>query len=238
MTDPRANRLLAALPDPVWQRWRPQLELVNLRLGDVLHESACTLSHVVFPTTGIVSLLHVLESGASAEVASVGNEGLVGVSTFMGGRQTSSQAVVQSAGLGFRLMTPTLVQAFEEGGAVTNLLLRYTQALMTQIAQTAACNRHHNLDQRLCRLLLSTLDRLHGDELRMTQELIANLLGVRREGVTEAAFALQKAGLIKYQRGHISVIDRPALQARSCECYAVVAREYRRLLPGKPVSSP
>jgi CRP-like cAMP-binding protein len=195
------------------------------------------MSHVYFPTTSIVSLLFILENGASAEVAVVGNEGIVGVSTFMGGQSTTSQAVVKCGGLGFRLLTTRVVQEFDEGGEVTKLLLRFTQALITQIAQSAVCNRHHSLDQRLCRSLLSTLDRLHTHELRMTQELIANMLGVRREGVTEAALTLQKAGLIKYQRGQISVIDRPALESRSCECYAVVRNEYQRLLPGKPALS-
>jgi CRP-like cAMP-binding protein len=220
-----------------WQKWSPHLEAVDMRVGDVLCEPGCTMSHVYFPTTSIVSLLYILENGASAEIAVVGNEGIVGVSTFMGGQSTTSQAVVKCGGLGFRLLKTRVVQAFDEGGAVTRLLLQFTQALITQIAQSAVCNRHHSLVQRLCCSLLSTLDRLHTDEVRMTQELIANMLGVRREGVTEAALALQKAGLIKYQRGHISVIDRPALEAHSCECYAVVRKEYQRLLPGKPALS-
>lgn len=232
MTGHTANHLIAALPDAVRQQWRPHLEAVDLRVGDVLFEPGCTLSHVYFPTTSIVSLLYILESGASAEVAVVGNEGIVGVSTFMGGQSTPNQAVVQSAGRSFRLLTATFLQTFEQGGAVASLLLRYTQALMTQMAQTAVCNRHHSLDQRLCRLLLFSLDRLHRPELRMTQGLIANMLGVRREGVTGAALALQNAGLIRYRRGHIAVIDRLALEKRSCECYAVVTKEYVRLLPG------
>ncbi len=238
MRSPRANQLIAALPESIWQQWVPRLEAVDMQLGDVLYRSGCTMSHVYFPTTGIVSLLQILESGASAEVAVVGNEGIVGVSAFMGGQSSPSQAVVKSAGLGFRLQTRTIVHAFEQGGALPKLLLRYTQALMTQIAQTAVCNRHHSLDQRLCRLLLFTLDRLQTQELRMTHELIANMLGVRREGVSEAALALQKAGLINYQRGHISVHDRPALETRSCECYAVVTNEYLRLLPGPPRQLP
>jgi CRP-like cAMP-binding protein len=238
VTDPRGNHLIAALPELTWQKWSPHLEAVDMRVGDVLCEPGCTMSHVYFPTTSIVSLLFILENGASAEVAVVGNEGIVGVSTFMGGQSTTSQAVVKCGGLGFRLLTTRVVQEFDEGGEVTRLLLRFTQALITQIAQSAVCNRHHSLDQRLCRSLLSTLDRLHTHELRMTQELIANMLGVRREGVTEAALTLQKAGLIKYQRGQISVIDRPALESLSCECYAVVRNEYQRLLPGKPALSP
>jgi CRP-like cAMP-binding protein len=237
VTDPKRNLLIAALPELTWQKWSPHLEAVDMRVGDVLYESGCAVSHVYFPTTSIVSLLYILENGASAEFAVVGNEGVVGVSTFMGGRSTTSQASVKSGGLGYRLPTTKVVQAFDEGGAVTSLLLRFTQALITQIAQTAVCSRHHSLDQRLCRSLLSTMDRLHTHELRMTQEHIANMLGVRREGVTEAALALQKAGLIKYQRGHISVIDRLALEARSCECYAVVRNEYQRLLPSKPALS-
>lgn len=237
VTDPQSNLLIAALPDLVWQQWLPQLEPLNMRVGDVLCESGGTLSHVVFPTTSIVSLLHVLESGASAEVAMVGNEGIVGVSSFMGGMSTLGQVVVQSSGTGFRLPKAAVVEAFEQGGEVTKLLLRYTQALMTQIAQNAVCNCHHNLDQRLCRLLLFNMDRLHTQELSMTQELISNMLGVRREGVTEAAIELQGRGVIKYRRGHISVLDRPALEQRSCECYAVVTKEYRRLLPEPSVPS-
>jgi CRP-like cAMP-binding protein len=234
--DPTENHLLAALPDAEWQRWLPQLERVEMPLGQVLYESGGTLSHVYFPTTAIVSLLYVMENGASAEIAVVGNEGIVGISLFMGGDSTSSRAVVQSAGLGFRLKAQIMKDDFNRAGPVLHLLLRYTQALITQMAQTAVCNRHHSLDQQLCRWLLLSLDRLQGNELVMTQELIANMLGVRREGVTEGALKLQHAGLIRYARGHISVLDRDGLQKRSCECYAVVKKEYDRLLPGKPVA--
>ncbi len=228
--DPRKNHLLAALPDAEWQRWLPQLELVEMPLGQVLYESGSTLSHVYFPITAIVSLLYVMEDGASAEIAVVGNEGIVGIALFMGGESTSSRAVVQSAGQGLRLKAHAIKDEFNRA-PVLHLLLRYTQALITQMAQTAVCNRHHSLDQQLCRWLLLSLDRLHGSELTMTQELIANMLGVRREGVTEAALKLQKAGLIRYARGRISVLDRPGLERRSCECYAVVKKEYDRLLP-------
>ena len=230
--DPRSNRLLAALPEPEWQRWLPQLECVDMPLGQVLYESGRTLSHVYFPTNAIVSLLYVMENGASAEIAVVGKEGLVGVSLFMGGGSTPSRAVVQSAGQGFRLLAKSMKDEFDRAGPVMHLLLRYTQALITQMAQTAVCNRHHSLDQQLCRWLLLSLDRLDGNELQMTQELIANMLGVRREGVTEGAQKLQDAGLIRYARGHITVLDRPGLEQRTCECYAVVKREYERLLPG------
>jgi CRP-like cAMP-binding protein len=230
------NHLLAALPDAEWQRWLPQLERVEMPLGQVLYESGGTLSHVYFPTTAIVSLLYVMENGASAEIAVVGNEGIVGISLFMGGDSTSSRAVVQSAGLGFRLKAQIMKDDFNRAGPVLHLLLRYTQALITQMAQTAVCNRHHSLDQQLCRWLLLSLDRLQGNELVMTQELIANMLGVRREGVTEGALKLQHAGLIRYARGHISVLDRDGLQKRSCECYAVVKKEYDRLLPRKPAA--
>jgi CRP-like cAMP-binding protein len=232
--DPRGNQLLAALPDAEWQRWQPRLEAVEMPLGKVLYESGHTLSHVYFPTTAIVSLLYVMENGASAEIAVAGNEGLVGISLFMGGGSTPSRAVVQSAGQGFRMPAQTIKDEFERSGAVMHLLLRYTQALITQMAQTAVCNRHHTLDQQLCRWLLLSLDRLAGHELLMTQELIGNMLGVRREGVTEAALKLQKAGLIRYSRGHISVLDRAGLEKRSCECYAVVRKEYDRLLCGSP----
>jgi CRP-like cAMP-binding protein len=228
------NRLLAALPDAESQRWLPQLESVEMPLGQVLYESGGTLSHVYFPTTAIVSLLYVMENGASAEIAVVGNEGIVGISLFMGGDSTSSRAVVQSAGLGLRLKAQIMKDDFNRAGPVLHLLLRYTQALITQMAQTAVCNRHHSLDQQLCRWLLLSLDRLQGNELVMTQELIANMLGVRREGVTEGALKLQQAGLIRYARGHISVLDRDGLEQRSCECYAVVKKEYDRLLPQKP----
>ena len=199
----------------------------------MLYESGSTLSHVYFPTTAIVSLLYVMENGASAEIAVVGNEGIVGISLFMGGESTPSRAVVQSAGQGFRLTAQTIKDEFDRSGPVMHLLLRYTQALITQMAQTAVCNRHHTLDQQLCRWLLLSLDRLRGSELVMTQELIANMLGVRREGVTEAALKLQQAGLIRYARGHITVLDRPGLEKRTCECYAVVKKEYDRLLPPK-----
>ena len=229
--DPKANQLLAALPPEEWSRWRPQLELVDLPLGKVLYEPGDTLSHVYFPTTAIVSLLYVMENGASAEIAVVGNEGIIGISLFMGGESTPSRAVVQSAGEGFRLKAQLMKDEFNRAGPVMHLLLRYTQALITQMAQTAVCNRHHSLDQQLCRWLLLSLDRLPDGELVMTQELIANMLGVRREGVTEAAHKLMEAGLIRYARGHISVLDRAALEKRVCECYAVVKKEYDRLLP-------
>ena len=229
--DPRTNQLLAALPAEEWQRWSAQLEPVQLALGQVLYESGSSLSHVYFPTSSIVSLLYVMENGASAEIAIAGNEGVVGVALFMGGETTPSRAVVQSAGRAFRLNATAVKHEFDHSHPVMHLLLRYTQALITQMAQTAVCNRHHSVDQQLCRWLLLSLDRLSGSEVRMTQELIANMLGVRREGVTEAAVKLQKAGLIKYSRGRITVIDRPGLEQRSCECYAVVKKEYDRLLP-------
>ena len=231
--DPKENHLLAALPDAEWQRWLPQLELVEMPLSQVLYESGTNLKHVYFPTTAIVSLLYVMENGTSAEIAVVGNEGLVGISLFMGGESTPSRAVVQSAGHGFRLKAQLMKDEFNRAGPVMHLLLRYTQALITQMAQTAVCNRHHSLDQQLCRWLLLSLDRMKGLELVMTQELIANMLGVRREGVTEAAHKLQEAGLIRYARGHISVLDRKGLEKRVCECYAVVKKEYDRLLPEK-----
>ena len=229
--DPKQNQLLAALPDAEWKRWLPILEWVKMPLGHVLYESGKTLSHVYFPTTAIVSLLYVMENGSSAEIAVVGNEGLVGVSLFMGGGSTPSRAVVQSAGEGFRLTSKIMKDEFNRAGPVLHLLLRYTQALITQMSQTAVCNRHHSLDQQLCRWLLLSLDHLQGNELAMTQELIANMLGVRREGVTEGAIKLQEAGLIKYSRGRISVLNRAGLEKRSCECYAVVKKEYDRLLP-------
>ena len=229
--DPKRNSLLAALPEAEWQRWLAQLEPVEMPLGQVLYESGNTLSHVYFPITSIVSLLYVMENGASAEIAVVGNEGIVGISLFMGGESTPSRAVVQSAGQGFRLRSQTMKDEFNRAGPVLHLLLRYTQALITQMAQTAVCNRHHSLDQQLCRWLLLSLDRLQDAELLMTQELIANMLGVRREGVTAGALKLQKAGLIRYARGHITVLNRRGLEKRSCECYAVVKKEYDRLLP-------
>jgi CRP-like cAMP-binding protein len=232
-TNPLHNRLIAALPEEERQHWLLQLEFVDLPLGQVLYESGGTLSHVYFPTTAIVSLLYVMGNGASAEIAVVGNEGIVGISLFMGGDSTSSRAVVQSAGQGFQLKAQSLKEEFNRAGAVLHLLLRYTQALITQMAQTAVCNRHHSLDQQLCRWLLLSLDRLQGNELLMTQELIANMLGVRREGVSEGALKLQHAGLIHYVRGHITVLDRLGLEKRSCECYAVVKKEYDRLLPAQ-----
>jgi CRP-like cAMP-binding protein len=230
------NHLLAALPDTESQRWLPLVESVDLPLGEVLYESGATLSHVYFPTTAIISLLYVMENGASAEIAVVGNEGIVGISLFMGGESTPSRAVVQSAGRGFRLKAQMVKEEFNRAGPVLHLLLRYTQALITQMAQTAVCNRHHSLDQQLCRWLLLSLDRLESNQLVMTQELIANMLGVRREGVTEGALKLQHAGLIQYARGHITVLDRAGLEKRSCECYAVVKKEYDRLLPVKLAS--
>ncbi len=228
--DPKKNQLLAVLPDEEWQRWWPLLEPVEMPLGQILYEPGSVLSHVYFPTSCIVSLLYVMENGASAEIAVAGYEGLVGISLFMGGETTPSRAVVQSAGRGYRLPAKTIKDDFSRT-PVLHLLLRYTQALITQMSQTAVCNRHHSLDQQLCRWLLLSLDRLDGDELLMTQELIANMLGVRREGVTEAALQLQSSGLIRYARGRISVLDRPGLEARSCECYGVVKKEYDRLLP-------
>jgi CRP-like cAMP-binding protein len=233
---PRDNRLLASLPQAEWQRWQPLLEPVDLPLGKVLYESGTTMSHVYFPTTAIVSLLYVMEDGASAEIAVVGNEGLVGIALFMGGGSTPSRALVQSAGKGYRIPATTVKEEFDRSSAVLHLLLRYTQALITQMAQTAVCNRHHSVDQQLCRWLLLSLDRLAGAELVMTQELIANMLGVRREGVTEAALKLQAAGLIRYARGRIKVLDRPGLERRTCECYAVVKKEYDRLLPESPAT--
>jgi len=231
LEDLRQNHLLAALPDAEWSRWSPLFESVQMPLGEVLYEPGVALASVYFPLTSIVSLLYVMENGSSAEIAVVGNEGIVGVSLFMGGESTPSRAVVQSAGLGCRLDAEVMKAEFNRGGPVLHLLLRYTQALLTQMAQTAACNRHHTLDQQLCRWLLLSLDRLQGDELAMTQELIANMLGVRREGVTEGALKLQRAGLIRYSRGHITVLDREGLERRTCECYEVVKREYQRLLP-------
>jgi CRP-like cAMP-binding protein len=232
----KQNFLIAALPAAESQSWRPLLEPVDLPLGSVLHESESTLSHVYFPTTAIVSLLYVLANGASAEIAVVGHEGIVGVSLFMGGESTTTRAVVQSAGKAYRMKSQLMKEEFNRAGPVLHLLLRYTQALITQMAQTAVCNRHHSLDQQLCRWLLLSLDRLPGSELVMTQELIANMLGVRREGVTDGALKLQQAGLIRYARGHITVLDRPGLEKRSCECYSVVKKEYDRLLPAKLAS--
>jgi CRP-like cAMP-binding protein len=227
----KLNKLLAALPDGEMKRWLPDLELIDMPLGRVLYESRASEKHVYFPTSAIVSLLYVMENDDSAEIAVVGNEGMLGISLFMGGNSTPSRAVVQSAGRGFRLSAQIMKDAFDKGGPVTHLLLRYTQALITQMSQTAVCNRHHSLDQQLCRWLLLSLDRLAGNELVMTQELIANMLGVRREGVTDSARKLQKAGLISYLRGRITVLDRMGLEHRACECYAVVKDEYDRLLP-------
>ena len=231
--DPSQNQLLAALPLDQRRRWQPHLEHVEMPLGQVLYEPGSTLSHVYFPTTAIVSLLYVMRNGESAEIAVVGNEGVVGVSLFMGGESTSSRALVQSAGGAFRLTAELMKEEFYQAGPVLHLLLRYTQALITQMVQTAACNRHHSLDQQLCRWLLLSLDRLQGTEMVMTQELIANMLGVPREGATEGALKLQNAGLIDYTRGRIQVLDRAGLEKRTCECYAVVKQEYDRLLPNK-----
>jgi CRP-like cAMP-binding protein len=227
---PRHNRLLAALPVADYERLLPQLESESLKLGSALYESGSAQGFVYFPIDSIVSLLYVMEDGSSAEIAVVGNEGVVGMALFMGGETTPSRAVVQSAGEAYRLRAGVLKAEFSRGGELQHLLLRYTQALITQMAQTAVCNRHHSVEQQLCRWLLLSLDRLPSNELSMTQELIANMLGVRREGVTEAAGKLQDAGLVRYSRGKITVLDRPKLEARVCECYAVVKREYDRLL--------
>jgi CRP-like cAMP-binding protein len=229
--DPRQNQLLAALPGEDFARISKKLKLVTLPLSEVLYEAGSRQRSVYFPTTAIVSLLYMLADGASAEIAVVGNEGIIGVSLFMGGETTPSRGVVQSAGYAYRLSGKFLKEEFTRGGAMQHLLLRYTQALLTQMAQTAVCNRHHSVDQQLCRWLLLSLDRLVGNELVMTQELIANMLGVRREGVTEAAGNLQDAGLIKYSRGRITVLNRDGLEARTCECYGVVKKEFDRLLP-------
>jgi CRP-like cAMP-binding protein len=236
--NPKQNHLLDALPAADYARLLPNLELIPMPLGWAVYESGGHLGYLYFPTTSIVSLLYVMESGASAEIAITGNEGLVGISLFMGGESTSSRAVVQSAGNGYRLRASVLKKEFALGGTLQHLALRYTQALITQMAQTAVCNRHHALDQQLCRWLLLSLDRLQGTELVMTQELIANMLGVRREGVTEAAGKLQVAGLIQYSRGHIKVMDRAKLEKRVCECYAVVKKEFDRLLPYKILGLP
>jgi CRP-like cAMP-binding protein len=230
---PTQNQLLAQLPRSVQQSWFPRLELVDMPLGAVLYEAGATLSHVYFPSTSIVSLLYVMQNSASAEIAVVGKEGIVGISLFMGGDSTPSRGVVQSAGKGFRLAAEVMKNEFGNGGPVLHLFLRYTQALITQMSQTAVCNRHHSLDQQLCRWLLLSLDRLLGNELVMTQELIANMLGVQRVAVTGVAVQLQKAGIIQYKRGRITILDRKRLEKRSCECYAVVKREYDRLLPPK-----
>ena len=229
---PQQNRLLAALPAEAFDRLRPDLKLTAMPLGKVIYESGAELKDVYFPTPScIVSMLYVMADGASAEIAVVGDEGMVGIALFMGGDTTPSRAVVQSAGQAFRLKGEALKREFERHTGLQHLLLRYTQALITQMSQTAVCNRHHSLEQQLVRWLLLSLDRLPNNELSMTQELIANMLGVRREGVTEAAGKLQAADLIRYSRGHITVLDRPGLEAQVCECYAVVKKEYDRLLP-------
>ncbi|MEO8738657.1 MAG: Crp/Fnr family transcriptional regulator [Casimicrobiaceae bacterium] len=235
---PKQNLLLSALPAAEFGRLEADLELVPMPLGEALYESGGQLQHVYFPTTAIVSLLYVLEDGASAEIAVVGNEGILGISLFMGGETTPSRAVVQSAGFGYRLKSQLLKNEFNRAGPVLHLLLRYTQALITQMTQTAVCNRHHSVEQQLCRWLLLSLDRLSSDSMTMTQELIANMLGVRREGVTEAAGKLQRAGLIRYTRGRIEVLDRPRLEKSVCECYAVVKLEFDRLLSDIPHGDP
>lgn len=235
MTTPPRNHLLAALSAEVRSRLQPHLERVAMPLGTVLYESGDLMRHVYFPIDCIVSMLYVMESGASAEISMVGNEGFVGVAMLMGGGGTTGRAVVQSAGHAWRLLGSRLREEFERHGELQQLVLRYTQSLLTQMAQTAACNRHHTIDQQLCRWLLLSLDRLPDNHLTMTQELIANMLGVRREGVTEAACKLQKLGVIEYCRGHITVLDRPVLEQLSCECYAVVKQESDRLLPWVPV---
>jgi CRP-like cAMP-binding protein len=227
---PNQNQLLAALPAEILERIFPHLELISMPLGEVLYESGGQLQHVYFPTTAIVSLHYIMENGASAEIAGVGNEGVLGISLFMGGNTTPSRATVQATGCGYRLKRRLLMEEFNRGGVMQHLLLRYTQALITQVSQTAVCNRHHSVEQQLCRWLLSTLDRLPSNELTMTQELIASMLGVRREGITEAAGHLQQAGFIRYRRGHITVLDRTGLESRVCECYTVVKNEFDRLL--------
>ena len=235
---PHCNHLLAALSPEIRDRIFPHLELVEMKLGDVVYESGDSLRYVYFPIDSIVSLLYVMESGASGEISVVGNEGLVGVAVFMGGESTSSRAVVQSAGVAYRLRGQKLKEEFNKHGELLHLILRYTQALITQMAQTAVCNRHHSIDQQLCRWLLLSLDRLPGNRLTMTQELIANMLGVRRAGVTDAAGKLPRQGIIEYSRGQITVLDRAGLERLSCECYAVVKRETDRLLPSPPALVP
>lgn len=228
--NPKQNHLLAALSPEIYARLSPNLEPVSMQLGKILHESGSQLQHLYFPTTGIVSLLHVMSSGGSAEIAIIGRDGLVGFSLIMGGNTTPSRAMVQSSGEGYRIKAAYIREEFARGGELQALTLRYTQALITQMAQTALCNRHHALEQQLCRWLLASLDRLPGNELLITQEMIANMLGVRREGVTEAAGKLQSDGMIRYSRGHITILDRKKLEGRVCECYAVVKNEYERLL--------
>ena len=230
---PRQNRLLAALPNEDYERLLADLELVPMLVGDVVCESGAQMSHAFFPASAIVSLQYVMENGSSAEIAGVGNEGLVGVPLFMGGETTLSRSIVQTGGYGYRLRQAVLVEEFNRAGVMMRLLLRYTQALITQMSLTAACNRRHTLEQQLCRWLLLTLDRMSGNELIMTQELIASMLGVRREGVTEAAGRLQRAGIINYRRGHITVLERAGLNSRVCECYDVVRKEIQRLLPNE-----
>jgi len=227
---PNQNHLLAALPAEVLERISPHLELIQMPLGQALCESGGLLQHVYFPATAIVSLLYVMENGASAEIAGVGNEGVLGIPLFMGGNTTPSLATVQTAGYGYRMKKQPMMEEFNRAGPMMRLMLRYTQALMTQMSQTAVCNRHHSVEQQLCRWLLSTLDRLPSNELTMTQELIAGMLGVRREGITEAAGNLQRAGLINYRRGHVTMLDRSGLESHVCECYNVVKKEYLRLL--------
>ena len=233
--NPQQNHLLAALPSAERDRLYPHLQLVPMPLGKVLYEAGGVLRHVYFPTDSIVSLLYVLADGASAEISVVGNEGLIGIALFMGGETTPSRAIVQSAGHAYQLIGQQLKDEFHRNGELQILLLRYTQALITQMAQTAVCNRHHSVDQQLCRWLLLSLDRLPSNQLTMTQELISNMLGVRREGVTEAAGKLEKLGVIRYARGQITVLDRPRLEQLCCECYAVVKRESDRLLPRQAV---
>jgi CRP-like cAMP-binding protein len=236
--NPQLNRLLSALPPAQRERIEPHLQFVSMPLGTVLYESGDVLRHVYFPTDSIVSLLYVMEDGASAEIAVVGNEGVIGVALFMGGETTPSRAIVQSAGYAFRLPGQQLKDEFHRNGALHIVLLRYTQSLITQMAQTAVCNRHHSVDQQLCRWLLLSLDRLASNQLTMTQELIADMLGVRREGVTEAAGKLQRLGVIRYNRGQITVLDRVKLERLSCECYGVVKRETDRLLPSEQLPQP
>jgi len=227
---PNQNHLLAALPAEIFERISPHLELIPMPLGQVIYESGGQLQHVYFPTTAIVSMHYVLENGASTEIAGVGNEGVLGISLFMGGNTTSSLATVQTAGCGYRLKGRLMMEEFNHAGPMMRLMLRYTQALITQISQTAVCNRYHSIEQQLCRWLLLNIDRLPSHELTMTQELIAGMLGVRREGITEAAGNLQRAGLISYRRGHITALDRSGLESRACECYNVVKKEFHRLL--------
>jgi CRP-like cAMP-binding protein len=231
LTSVRKNHLLAALPEAVLQRWLPQLEAVDMPLGQVLYEAGTTLSHVYFPTTAVVSLLYVMHDGDSAEIAVVGNDGLVGISLFMGGGSTPSRALVQNGGTGYRMPAELVQHEFENSKKVLHLFLRYTQALITQMTQSAACNKHHSLDQQLCRWLLLTLDRYEGNELTMTKQLIANMLGTSDEKMRDGAKKLQEEGLIRYANGHITVTDRPGVEKRSCECYRVVKDEYERLLP-------